>query len=186
MFAKRQLRLLPRFGNGTACSLCDRDIGRGLVEGSGFRCRRARRDGFRDRGSLCPARRRVLGDGSGRSFEFTHGSSCSFAATEVYLLPYSLAVPKRESFVRRFLRALGPGVVTGAADDDPSGIATYSIAGAQLGTGLLWTAWLTWPLMAAVQMGKEAWAMLVAILGTTISPYLFFWQASQEVEEEKA
>jgi Mn2+/Fe2+ NRAMP family transporter len=77
-------------------------------------------------------------------------------------------------------------VVTGAADDDPSGIATYSIAGAQLGTGLLWTAWLTWPLMAAVQMGKEAWAMLVAILGTTISPYLFFWQASQEVEEEKA
>src|SRR5450759_1883757 len=35
-------------------------------------------------------------------------------------------------------------------------------------------------------MGKEAWAMLVAILGTTISPYLFFWQASQEVEEEKA
>jgi Mn2+/Fe2+ NRAMP family transporter len=43
-------------------------------------------------------------------------------------------------------------VVTGAADDDPSGIATYSIAGAQLGTGLLWTAWLTWPLMAAVQM----------------------------------
>ena len=43
-------------------------------------------------------------------------------------------------------------MVTGAADDDPSGIATYSIAGAQLGTGLLWTAWLTWPLMAGVQM----------------------------------
>ncbi len=47
---------------------------------------------------------------------------------------------------------LGPGVVTGAADDDPSGIATYSIAGARFGTALLWTAWLTWPLMAAVQM----------------------------------
>ena len=207
----------------------------------------------------------------------------------------------------RFLRALGPGVVSGAADDDPSGIATYSVAGARFGTALLWTAWLTWPLMAAVQMAcarigmvtgrglagalKEkfprpliaaaavalfvantlnvgadlagmadaaevltglnshvfvvvfgvgiAWAiirfryhqiasilkwlalvllayvvaafqtgiswrqvateafavswprgealgMLVAILGTTISPYLFFWQASQEVEEEKA
>jgi NRAMP (natural resistance-associated macrophage protein)-like metal ion transporter len=52
----------------------------------------------------------------------------------------------------RLARSLGPGVITGAADDDPSGIATYSIAGAQLGTSLLWTAFLTWPLMAAVQM----------------------------------
>ena len=52
---------------------------------------------------------------------------------------------------RRFWRVLGPGIITGAADDDPSGIATYSIAGAQFGTGLLWTALLTWPLMAAVQ-----------------------------------
>ncbi|MGH9441240.1 MAG: NRAMP family divalent metal transporter [Thermoanaerobaculia bacterium] len=208
---------------------------------------------------------------------------------------------------RRLLSSLGPGLVTGAADDDPSGIATYSVAGARLGTSLLWTAALTWPLMAAVQMmcarigmvtgeglacalrrkfprpllvgasiallaantltigadlagmadaarmlsgvnshlailffgvalaaatirlryrqiastlkwlalvlvayavtaflvhpnwlsvlrdafipsiprGKDAWATLVAILGTTISPYLFFWQASQEVEEEK-
>jgi NRAMP (natural resistance-associated macrophage protein)-like metal ion transporter len=50
------------------------------------------------------------------------------------------------------LKSLGPGVITGAADDDPSGIATYSVAGAQLGTKLLWTALLTWPLMAAVQM----------------------------------
>ena len=204
--------------------------------------------------------------------------------------------------------ALGPGVVAGAADDDPSGIATYSIAGAQFGMAFLWTALLTWPLMAAVQSmcarvgmvtgrglignfqerfprpllmtfaallfvantinvaadlaamadaaetfsslnshiwviifggsiawatvhfryaqiasilkwlalvlfayivagirlvtdwgavaraalvpslpaGREGWAMLVAILGTTISPYLFFWQASQEVEEERA
>ena len=210
--------------------------------------------------------------------------------------------------LRRVLGALGPGVTTGAADDDPSGVATYSIAGAQLGTSLLWTAWLTWPLMAAVQMvcarigmvtgmglagafrakfprwvvgglalalliantiniasdlagmadaaemlgggpshlyvvvfgagiclatvrlryhqianvlkwmalvlvayivaafvlkpdwasvakvfvsptwpsSHMAWATIVAILGTTISPYLFFWQAGQEVEEEKA
>jgi len=215
--------------------------------------------------------------------------------------------PKKPGLVRRFISVLGPGLVTGAADDDPSGIATYSIAGAQLGTALLWTAWLTWPLMAAVQMmcarigmvtgrglagalkqkfprwtlvvvsialllantvniaadlsgmadaaemlsgldsryfvvlfgvgiawvtirlryyqiagvlkwlalilfayvitaiylgpdwstllrdalvprlpGRQAWGTLVAILGTTISPYLFFWQASQEVEEEKA
>jgi len=215
---------------------------------------------------------------------------------------------QKTGLFRRFLSTLGPGVITGAADDDPSGIATYSIAGAQLGTSLLWTAVLTWPLMAAVQMtcarigmvtgeglagalgkrfpkpllvavcaallaanvlnigadlsgmadaaemltginshyfvvilgvaiaiatvrlryyqiastlkwlalslfayvitaflvhphwaavlraafvpslprGSEAWATLVAILGTTISPYLFFWQASQEVEEEKS
>jgi NRAMP (natural resistance-associated macrophage protein)-like metal ion transporter len=220
----------------------------------------------------------------------------------------SVPAHQRESAVQRFFRALGPGVVTGAADDDPSGIATYSIAGAQLGTALLWTALITWPLMAAVQMmcarigmvtgeglagalrkrfpkpllivaalallaantiniaadlsgmadaaamitggrslvfvvifgvgiaaatvrlryhqianvlkwlalvlgayvitallvhpkwsavlrdavlpsipaSREAWATLVAILGTTISPYLFFWQASQEVEEENA
>src|SRR6201996_759708 len=52
----------------------------------------------------------------------------------------------------RFFKALGPGLVTGAADDDPSGIATYSIAGAQNGLTLLWTAIITWPLMGAVQM----------------------------------
>ena len=210
-------------------------------------------------------------------------------------------------WIRALLKSLGPGIITGAADDDPSGIATYSIAGAQLGTKLLWTALLTWPLMAAVQMmcarigkvtgqglaanlkqrfpewlllafvvalliantinigadlagmadassmlsgvnsrwfvvafalliswatirlqykqiadvlkwlvlvlfaypvtafvvganwsqvlhdtlipsmplTKNEWATLVAILGTTISPYLFFWQTSEEVEEEK-
>lgn len=209
---------------------------------------------------------------------------------------------------RRLWDSLGPGLITGAADDDPSGVATYSVAGARFGTSLLWTALLTWPLMAAVQMmcarigmvtgrgltaafkskfprpvvftaisalliantinvgadlagmadaaemlthssshvwvlvfavgiswatvrlryyqiantlkwlslvlfayilnafvihpdwgtalrdtflpkmprGKEVWQMLVAIFGTTISPYLFFWQATQEVEEERA
>src|ERR1022692_2944435 len=59
---------------------------------------------------------------------------------------------KRPNFIRRFFSVLGPGLITGAADDDPSGIATYSIAGAQLGTSLLWTAVYTWPLMAVVQM----------------------------------
>ncbi|HEY6047526.1 MAG TPA: Nramp family divalent metal transporter [Sphingomicrobium sp.] len=52
----------------------------------------------------------------------------------------------------RLVDELGPGVVTGAADDDPSGIATYSQAGAQFGYGLLWTILLTYPLMAAVQL----------------------------------
>lgn len=214
---------------------------------------------------------------------------------------------KPKSRLRKLLDILGPGLVTGAADDDPSGIATYSIAGAQFGTSLLWLSWFTWPLMGAVQMmcarigmvtgrglagalsqkfpkwilvvvsiallaansinvgsdlsgmadaaelltgisshiyvvlfggaisiaiirfryahiasvlkwlalvlcayiitafllkpdwgmvakafvvpqiqGTSAWATIVAILGTTISPYLFFWQAAQEVEEEKA
>src|SRR6476660_6003119 len=53
--------------------------------------------------------------------------------------------------IKWFFSNLVPGVITGAADDDPSGIATYSTAGALLGTGLLWTALITWPLMAAVQ-----------------------------------
>jgi len=50
------------------------------------------------------------------------------------------------------LRKLGPGLVTGAADDDPSGIATYSQTGAQFGYGLLWTMVLTYPLMSAIQL----------------------------------
>jgi len=52
---------------------------------------------------------------------------------------------------RGYLRALGPGLVTGASDDDPSGVATYSQAGAQFGLGLLWVSLLTLPLMAGVQ-----------------------------------
>jgi len=218
------------------------------------------------------------------------------------------SAPRKPNPVRRFFLLLGPGLITGAADDDPSGVATYSIAGAQLGTSLLWTAFITWPLMGAVQFmcarigmvtgeglgaafgrkfprpliilaslallgantinvgadlsgmadaaemltgfnshwfvvlfglgiafatirfryyqiamilkwlalflfayvitafivgpdwktvlhdtfvpswpkGHDAWQNLVAILGTTISPYLFYWQSSQEVEHEKA
>src|SRR3982751_6248371 len=52
----------------------------------------------------------------------------------------------------RLLQVLGPGLITGAADDDPSGIATYSQAGAQFGYGLSWTMLLTYPLMSAVQL----------------------------------
>lgn len=221
--------------------------------------------------------------------------------------PKSATVSSTPQWISSLLKSIGPGLITGAADDDPSGIATYSVAGAQFGTKLLWTALITWPLMAAVQMmcarigevtgqglagnlklkfpkwlllvfitallaantiniaadlagmadaasmlsgikpywfvisfalliswatvklryqqiasvlkwlvlvlfaypitafiaganwtqvlrdvfvpslpsSREEWSMLVAILGTTISPYLFFWQASEEVEEEK-
>jgi len=51
-----------------------------------------------------------------------------------------------------FLGDLGPGLVTGAADDDPSGISTYSQAGAAFGYGLLWTALLSFPMMVAIQL----------------------------------
>src|ERR1700723_41512 len=50
-----------------------------------------------------------------------------------------------------FLKALGPGIVTGAADDDPSGIATYSQIGAQFGFAMLWTMLFSYPLMAGIQ-----------------------------------
>lgn len=53
---------------------------------------------------------------------------------------------------RSLFNLLGPGLITGAADDDPSGIATYSQAGAQTGFGLLWTVFLTTPFMAAIQI----------------------------------
>jgi NRAMP (natural resistance-associated macrophage protein)-like metal ion transporter len=70
----------------------------------------------------------------------------------------SVEVPT-PSILQRFTDAcvksaeeLGPGIITGAADDDPSGIATYSQAGAQFGYGLLWTQVLCYPLMSAVQL----------------------------------
>ena len=62
------------------------------------------------------------------------------------------AAPKKPGLIHGFFSSLGPGVITGAADDDPSGVATYSITGAQSGTALLWTAFITWPLMGVVQM----------------------------------
>jgi NRAMP (natural resistance-associated macrophage protein)-like metal ion transporter len=58
----------------------------------------------------------------------------------------------RKFGLQRSLRQLGPGLVTGAADDDPSGIATYSQAGAQFGFSMLWTVVFTLPLMAAIQI----------------------------------
>jgi NRAMP (natural resistance-associated macrophage protein)-like metal ion transporter len=59
---------------------------------------------------------------------------------------------RREPFrARDFVKTLGPGLITGASDDDPSGIGTYSQAGAQFGYGIGWTMLLTFPLMAAIQ-----------------------------------
>jgi hypothetical protein len=53
---------------------------------------------------------------------------------------------------RKFLAVLGPGLITGAADDDPSGISTYSVAGAAYGYATLWIALLTFPLMVSIQL----------------------------------
>src|SRR3954468_17609998 len=59
--------------------------------------------------------------------------------------------PRQPFRFRDAVKALGPGLITGASDDDPSGIGTYSQAGAQLDYGIGWTMLLTFPLMAAIQ-----------------------------------
>ncbi|WP_431210569.1 NRAMP family divalent metal transporter [Puia sp. P3] len=74
------------------------------------------------------------------------------------------------------MKTLGPGLVTGASDDDPSGIVTYSQAGAQFGLATLWTALLTFPLMAAMQ-GMAARIGLVTAKGLsgTLRTYYPRW-----------
>jgi Mn2+/Fe2+ NRAMP family transporter len=66
-------------------------------------------------------------------------------------LTVSATCPKPVSWLRKTLKIFGPGLVTGAADDDPSGIATYSSVGAQFGFSMLWTMPLIYPFMAAIQ-----------------------------------
>jgi NRAMP (natural resistance-associated macrophage protein)-like metal ion transporter len=72
----------------------------------------------------------------------THGKPTSTTPQQKPHEPFSF---------RGFLKSLGPGLITGASDDDPSGIGTYSQAGAQLGYGIGWTMLLTFPLMASIQ-----------------------------------
>src|SRR5215831_12883423 len=62
------------------------------------------------------------------------------------------AMMQERNPVKRFFKVLGPGLITGASDDDPSGIGTYAVAGAAFGFATLWTALFTLPLMAAVQI----------------------------------
>lgn len=83
--------------------------------------------------------------------------------------------------VWRFFSNLGPGLITGAADDDPSGISTYSVAGAALGYSVLWTALFSLPLMAAVQLmcarlGMVTGRGLAGILRKRYSPWVL-WPA---------
>ena len=74
--------------------------------------------------------------------------------------------PKGDSWIRKALKILGPGLVTGAADDDPSGIATYSSVGAQYGYSMLWTMIFIYPFMAGIQ---EISARLGRITGRGIA-----------------
>ena len=62
------------------------------------------------------------------------------------------AMMQEKNPVKRFFKVLGPGLITGASDDDPSGIGTYAVAGASLGFTTLWTALFSFPLMVAVQL----------------------------------
>jgi NRAMP (natural resistance-associated macrophage protein)-like metal ion transporter len=83
--------------------------------------------------------------------------------------------PKRNGQRPGFFRDLGPGLITGAADDDPSGISTYSVAGAAYGYAGLWTALFSFPLMAAVQLmcarlGMVTGRGLAAVIRTRYPP----------------
>lgn len=83
----------------------------------------------------------------------------------IYKMEKSKLISSR---IVKFFKILGPGLITGASDDDPSGIATYSQAGAQFGFSTLWTAFLTYPLMAAIQ-GMCARIGLVTSQGLTVT-----------------
>ena len=86
------------------------------------------------------------------------------------VVPYEdgtiLSMKGKDRRLRKYLKILGPGLITGASDDDPSGIATYSQAGAGFGLLLLWMAPFTFPLMAAIQ-GMCARIGLVTCHGLT-------------------
>lgn len=85
----------------------------------------------------------------------------------------------RDRGLQQFLRDLGPGLITGAADDDPSGISTYSVAGASYGYATLWTALLSFPLMAAIQLmcarlGMVTGCGLASVLRTRYSRWVLW------------
>ncbi len=84
------------------------------------------------------------------------------AAPHQFESTVDIKTKKKPHIWERFMRVLGPGIVTGAADDDPSGIATYTQAGAQFGFMMPWTMLFTYPLMTAVQ---EACMRIGAVTG---------------------
>src|ERR1700704_142246 len=86
-------------------------------------------------------------------------------------------VPPRR--VRKFFSELGPGLITGAADDDPSGISTYSVTGASFGYAPLWTALFSFPLMVSVQLmcarlGMVTGRGLAGVIRRNYSPWILW------------
>jgi len=89
------------------------------------------------------------------------------------------AEAEHESTFKRLLKIIGPGVITGASDDDPSGIGTYTTAGASLGFATLWTALFTFPLMAVIQymcakVGMVSGRGLAGVLKQHYSPWVLY------------
>jgi Mn2+/Fe2+ NRAMP family transporter len=87
---------------------------------------------------------------------------------------------RRGAGLSEFLKDLGPGLITGAADDDPSGISTYSVAGASYGYATLWTALLSFPLMAAIQLmcarlGMVTGCGLASVIRTRYSRWVLWF-----------
>src|SRR6266850_2780580 len=85
--------------------------------------------------------------------------------------------------VRHFFRNLGPGLITGAADDDPSGISTYSVTGASFGYAPLWTALFSFPLMVSVQLmcsrlGMVTGQGLAGVIRRTYPPWVLWGACS--------
>src|SRR5512147_1523348 len=75
-----------------------------------------------------------------------HGRRAGGAGT-----PVAQRAGEKKNPLQRFFKMLGPGLITGASDDDPSGIGTYAQAGASLGFAALWTALITFPMMWTIQ-----------------------------------
>src|SRR6516164_6606935 len=121
----------------------------------------------------------------GAFFKSHHGgrsnrSLISFARVSGHGTSEGLQFSQAPSRTKRLLSVLGPGLITGASDDDPSGIGTYSQAGAQLGFGVGWTMLLAYPLMVAIQ---EISARIGRVTGHGIAgnvcrhlPAGLFWQ----------
>jgi NRAMP (natural resistance-associated macrophage protein)-like metal ion transporter len=87
-----------------------------------------------------------------RSSKAHHSSSDAGVVKPASVVGVREAKLRREpNQLMRFFRTLGPGIIVGASDDDPSGIATYAVAGASLGYTTLWTALVTFPMMAVSQ-----------------------------------
>src|SRR5579864_269944 len=78
------------------------------------------------------------------------------------------------AWIAKWSKTLGPGLITGASDDDPSGIGTYSQAGAQLGFGVGWTMLLSYPLMTAIQEISARIGYVVLFGAISILAQIFF------------